>query len=177
MKKTRLLGLSAALVAVLGALGSSAILELNLDEIVTQSDQAVYGEVIERSVHKVVTEESTDYYTTLTIEGRLVGSKTPVTVDVTYGGGFISEEEGVYNSESPSDAETQVGRSIVAFYKWQDGFAGAGANALYNAHGGLFRTDVGPAGTIVLGRGKGYAIDRNIGLTKLDGEVTSIRIK
>ena len=176
MKKTRFLGLAAATVALFGTFGSAAILELSLDEIVVQSDQAVFGEIVDRSVHKVVTGESTEYFTTLTIEGRLVGKdQTPTTIDIVYGGGFISEEEGVYNSEAPSDSETQIGQSIVAFYGWQDGFAGTGANALYNMHGGLFRTDVGPTGTVVLGRGTGYAIDRNVSLSNLDAEVSSVR--
>lgn len=177
MKKTRFLGLAAGLVALLGAVGSSAILELTLDEIVDQSDRAVYGEITERTVHKVVTPESTDYYTTLTIEGREVGTEDLITVDVSYNGGFLNDQEGVWNSEAPSDSETQVGQSVVLFYKWMPEFTGGAMNALYNAHGGLYRTDVGPAGTVVLGRGTGYAIDRNLSLTNLDREITSIRSK
>ena len=177
MKKTRFLGLAAGLVALLGSLGSTAILELSLDEIVVQTDQVVYGEIVENSVHKVVSADGeTNYYTTLKVEGRLVGgSQDLITVDIVYGGGFLNEEEGVWNSEAPSATETEVGKSIVAFYKWQDDFAGDGANALYNMHGGLFRTDVGPSGTVVLGRGKGYAVDRNLSLSDLDKEVQSIR--
>ena len=175
MKKPRFLGLVAASVALLGTLGSAAILELSLSEIVTQSDQAVFGEITQRTVHKVVGQDSTDYYTTVTIEGRLVGSQTPVTVDVVFGGGFINETEGVYNSEAPAAEEVRVGKHVVAFYKWQDGFAGTGANALYNMHGGLYRTDVGPTGSIVLGRGKGYAVDRNVTITKLDAQVAELQ--
>ncbi|MFT5291504.1 MAG: hypothetical protein ACI82F_003586 [Planctomycetota bacterium] len=177
MKKTPFIGLAAAALALFGTFASSSILELSLDEIVTASDEAVYGEIVNRQVHKVVTEESTDYFTTLTIEGRLVGSKTPITVDVVYGGGFITEEDGVHNSEAPSAAETQIGQTIIAFYDFQADFPGSGANVLYNMHGGLYRTDVGPAGTVVLGRGQGYAINRNVSLVNLDGEVSSLKIK
>jgi hypothetical protein len=49
------------------------------------------------------------------------------------------------------------------------------ANALYAGHGGIYRTVKGRKGTIVLGRGEGYAIDKNTMLSDLDDEISSLK--
>ena len=49
------------------------------------------------------------------------------------------------------------------------------ANALMCAHGGIYRTMDGPKGTMVLGRGNGYAISSNRSIETLDGQVRSIQ--
>ena len=96
-------------------------------------------------------------------------------VDVTFPGGFIDAENGAHNSEAPSSDDTQVGNVIVAFYKWSDNMGGdVAANALYASHGGLFRTVDGPSGTVVLGRGEGYAIDNNIKVSTLRTAVQNL---
>ena len=38
--------------------------------------------------------------------------------DVTFQGGFIDEEHGVYNSEAPVADDVKIGNRVVAFYKW-----------------------------------------------------------
>ncbi len=117
-----------------------------------------------------------NYFTTLTIEGREVGAETPVTVEVTFLGGFINETEGTFNSESPAAGNVEVGNRIVAFYKWMDDMSGGvSANALMCAHGGLYRTMDGPKGTVVLGRGKGYAVTSNRKIERLDTQVRSLQ--
>ena len=100
---------------------------------------------------------------------------TPATVDITFHGGFINDEEGVWNSEAPSDDDVKIGNQIVAFYTWTDDMGGEVAgNALHAAHGGLYRTVAGPDEVFVLGRGEGYAIDRNIRMSNLRAAVRNI---
>ena len=116
------------------------------------------------------------YFTKLTLDGYSLVDGTPMTVDVTYPGGFVSETEGVYNSEAPSDDDVRLGNLVVAFYKWSDNMGGdVAANALYASHGGLYRTVEGPTGTVVLGRGEGYAVDTNRKLASLDQAITTIK--
>jgi hypothetical protein len=43
------------------------------------------------------------------------------------------------------------------------------------AHGGLYRTVDGLSDSVVLGRGAGYAIERNVKLTDLDKAVRGIQ--
>ena len=63
----------------------------------------------------------------------------------------------------------------MAFYKHLDNAGGGLAcNFLYASHGGLFRTAEGPNGTVVLGRGEGYAIDSNISVEDLTKAVKSL---
>ena len=45
---------------------------------------------------------------------------------------------------------------------------------MYAGHGGVYRTVKGRKGTVVLGRGEGYAVNKNITLTDLDAEVSRL---
>jgi hypothetical protein len=97
---------------------------------------------------------------------------------VTFPGGFVDEENGVHNSEAPSDDDIKIGNVVVAFYKWSDNMGGdVAANALYASHGGLYRTVDGPTGTVVLGRGEGYAIESNKSVEALATAIQSIVVE
>lgn len=169
------------LVALTSIAASSAwaqIRALTLPEMIERSDHAVDGEIVASRVARirVAGEEEFFYYTTLTIEGQWLGEGTDVTVDVSFPGGFVSEEEGVWNSESPTSDEVAVGNRIVAFYTWHAGIGGVHeANWLHANHGGLYRTVDGPKGAVVLGRGEGYAVSRNRTLSDLGAAVARIR--
>lgn len=176
MKKVHTLGLSALALAALGTLGLAQIKELSLTEIVTESDEAVFGEITRAHVFRV--DDPLDgpelFYTTLTIQGVSLVDGAEITLDVTYHGGFVSPTEGVYNSEAPAADDVKLGNQVVAFSKWSDMGAGVWANGLYAAHGGLYRTVEGPGGTMVLGRGQGYAIPKNLKLSDLSTAVSKI---
>ena len=174
MRKTLL---SLSVLGLTAGLGLAQIKKYTLDEMVGEMDNAVYGEIVDRHVFRV--DDPVDgpelYFTTLTVEGRSLTTGVPMTVDITYHGGFISEEEGVYNSEAPAEDDVKLGNQVVAFYHWADDMGGQVAgNALMAAHGGLYRTLQGPNTATVLGRGEGYAVDRNIRLGDLDAEVTRV---
>ena len=177
MKLSRSL-LPVALLAAGGAVGLAQIERLTLDDMVARTDNAVYGEIVAKQAFRV--DDPVDgpelYFTTLTIEGRSLVDGKKITVDVTYHGGWVSEDEGVWNSEAPTEEETRVGKRVVAFYKWTNNMGGqVAANALFAAHGGLFRTQDGPQGTVVMGRGDGYAVRKNTAIADLDTAVTTIR--
>ena len=94
---------------------------------------------------------------------------------MTFHGGFIDEESGVYNSEAPSADDVRMGSDVAAFYSWTDNMGGdLEANAMCAGHGGVYRTIKGRKGTVVLGRGEGYAVSKNILLTDLDGEISRL---
>ena len=63
-------------------------------------------------------------FTHLTIEGRSVRTGEAQTVVVTYPGGFIDEEQGVWNSEAPSEDDVQLGNRVVAFHRWSENMGG-----------------------------------------------------
>lgn len=173
----------AALTALALAAGASAlgaqVRALTLSEMVEVADQGVFGQILSKRVTRLdALDGRTLYYTSMTIEGRQLADGTPVRVEVAFPGGFINEEEGYWHSESPGADETRVGSEIIAFYKWTPGMGGAlEANWLYANHGGLFRTVQGPSGHVVLGRGDGYAVAKNVRLTDLDQAVAKIRVE
>jgi hypothetical protein len=180
MKQLRpfLLLAGAAVAAVaLGPVQIAQIERLTLDQMVAKTDDSVLAEITAKRVFRV--DHPIDgpelYFTTLTLQGESLETGQPLTVDVTFPGGFLDEENGVHNSEAPSDDDTRVGNVVVAFYAWSDDMGGdVAANALYASHGGLFRTVAGPTGTVVLGRGEGYAVAANKSVGALTDSIRAI---
>ena len=174
------IGLAIAAIFASPSSGPAQIKAYTLDEMVAESDGAIFGQIIGQRVFRV--DHDVDgpelYFTTLTIEGTTLGDRAASTVDVTFAGGFINEEEGVFNSEAPIADDIKIGNRIVAFYAWQDDMGGEVAgNSLMAAHGGLYRTVTGPTRSVVLGRGDGYAVPFNIKVDDLDSAVRTIRDK
>ncbi|NOT30344.1 MAG: hypothetical protein HOP15_07840 [Planctomycetes bacterium] len=165
---------------LLGAFAAASVAQIKsftLEEMVQTADQAVHGQILASRVTRVESaRDGESYYTTLTIQGRALASGQPITVDVTFRGGFQSETEGVFNSEAPAADEVKVGRRVVAFYRWSDDMgSGMAANALVAAHGGLYRVVEGPRGAAVLGRGEGYAIRANQRIEHLESAVRLLK--
>lgn len=169
--------LAATALVAAATLSTGQIERLNLDQMVAKTDDAILGKITKREVIRI--DHPVDgpelYFTHLTIEGRSLVDGAPRTTIITFAGGFIDEENGVWNSEAPSDEDTKLGNEVVAFHAETTNMGGdLAANALYAAHGGLYRTATGRAGTVVLGRGEGYAIQNNVKLTQLDSQITAI---
>ena len=178
MKRALLVGtLAAFAVGVSLQSGQAAIERLTLPQMVQKTDDALFAEITASEVIRIDSEVDGPelYFTHLTLEGESLSSGLPTTVIVTFPGGFISETEGVWNSEAPSAEDQKIGNRVVAFYKHLDN-AGGGldCNFLYASHGGLFRTVEAPNGTVVLGRGEGYAVDANISLEDLTKAVEQL---
>jgi hypothetical protein len=179
MRKTHGPWLAALLLGALGAATPAQIKSLTLDEMVSTADNAVYGQIVGSRVFRVDGDDQDAgpelFYTTLTIQGRSLASSQPLTVDVTFRGGFVSETEGVFNSEAPAADDVKVGKTVIGFYRWSDDLGGGvPANALVAAHGGLYRTVDGPRGSAVLGRGEGYAIGANRRVADLETAVAAL---
>jgi len=174
MNRLKRLGLSTLLLAALGAVSTAQIKSFTLEEMVQTADQAIYGQIIGSRVFRVDSPVDGEglYFTTITIQGRTLADGRATTVDVTFRGGFLSETDGVFNSEAPAAQDVKPGRKVVAFYRWTDDIGGGvGTNALMAAHGGLYRTVEGPRGPAVLGRGEGFAITTNRLVGQLESAV------
>ena len=170
-------GIGALALLCVGSFGLTAIKKLTLKEMVSQTDRAVVGEITKKEVIRI--DHPIDgpelYFTHLTVEGRSLVDGSSLTTVVTFAGGFIDDENGVWNSEAPSDEDTKLGNRVVVFSKHTDNFGGGlEANALFAAHGGLYRTIESRRGTVVLGRGEGYAIPDNVAIGSLDERITAI---
>ncbi len=177
MKKILTLSLPALLLVAASSIGFAQIKELTLNEITADSDNVIWGRIAGSRVFRV--DHPIDgpelYYTTITVEGSSLVEDTPITVDITFHGGFINEREGVYNSEAPPADDVKIGNHVVGFYKWGHLGGDVHANGLHAAHGGLYRTveDL-RGGVTVLGRGPGYAVSGNVKLADLSTAVSKI---
>lgn len=166
----------AALTGV-AVISTAQIERLDLSQMVERADDGIVGTITERNVIKI--DHPVDgpnlFYTALTIEGRSLSTNEPRTVDVWFGGGFISETEGVFNSEAPIMDDQKVGNRVVAFYKFTENMGGdLSGNTLMTWHGGLYRTFDSRGATFVQGRGNGYAIPTNLRLSDLDAQVKTL---
>ena len=171
MKKHKLL-LAGLAIAIGSTVGIAQIKQLSLTEMTTLTDNAVLGTVIDSHVIDLGNERDGFglYYTVFTLEGDSIYNGRKTTVDVVTRGGWIDKERGIgcWDSEAPQASEIAIGKKVVAYYKWIDDIGrGTGANILYASHGSLFRTAKSPNGLVVLGRGPGYAIDKNVSVTNL----------
>jgi hypothetical protein len=166
-----------ALLAALAPVASASIERLDLARMVGRADGAVEGTIVRRRVVRI--DDPKDgpelYFTFLTIEGRSLVDGTPLTVDVVHAGGFVDARNGAFNSEAPAADDARIGNRVVAFYKHSANMGGGVAgNALYAAHGGLYRAFEGRKGVIVQGRGDGYALDGNVELATLRAHVAAL---
>ena len=177
MKNAKSFLVTALVALAASAVGLAQIERLDLEQMVDRVDNAVYGEIAAKQAYRVEDPNAGElFYTVLTVEGRSLLSGKQTTVDVAYMGGIISEEEGAISSEAPIEAETATGKHVVVFYKWLDDIGGGvSANRLYASHGGLYRTAESPKGTMVLGRGDGYAVSKNLRLEDLERGIDTIR--
>ena len=180
MKRTLTLALAGLALGTVASLGTAQIRALDLTEMIEVADGGLHATITNRRVFRV--DHPVDgpelYYTTLTLEGTSLFDERPVTLDVTFPGGFLNEREGCFNSEAPSADDCKIGNEVVAFFTWRgDMGGGVAGNALVASHGGLYRTVPGPRGATVLGRGDGYAVDRNIKATDLGKAVRKLHVE
>ncbi|HTF89440.1 MAG TPA: hypothetical protein VK843_13590 [Planctomycetota bacterium] len=168
-----------ALIAAAGV-GLAQIVRLDLPQMVAVTDDAVLGTITASKVFRTdgnkVGQVPELYFTTITITGRSLSNDLPKTVEVTFGGGFISPTQGAHNSEAPAADDVKVGNQVVAFYKHVDDLGnGISGNVLYAWHGGLYRVFTQNGASVVLGRGNGYALSKNWKLDELDTEITRLK--
>lgn len=177
MKRLSLILLGAFALVAVGAMSQAQIERLSLESMIQKTDDTIIGEIVAKEVIRI--DDAKDgpelYYTHLTLRGESLETGQLVDVVVTFPGGFINEEDGVWNSEAPSDEDTKIGNKVVAFYKHiENAGGGLECNFLYASHGGLYRTVNGPNGAIALGRGEGYAIAANTSVQDLATAIATI---
>lgn len=178
MTRTKTLLPLAGLLALASA-ALASIERLDLRGMLERADNAVFGEIVGKRVSAVPVFDGAEelYFTTLTVKGASILNGEEITVEVSYPGGFVSPDRGVYDSEAPRADDVKVGRRVVVFYKWSDNMGGGFAsNALYASHGGIFRTFVSAKGRVVVqGRGTGYAVSQNRTLDDLEANARKLR--
>ncbi len=172
--------MSVAVLAFAGGEVTAQIERLDLARMLAKSDNSLIGTIVGKDVIRI--DHPVDgpelYFTTLTVQGTSLKDGKALTVDITFPGGFIDNENGVYNSEAPSADDIKTGNRVVVFYKWSENMGGdLAANALYASHGGIYRTFDNRKDVVVQGRGEGYATSANVSLTQLKQDVQRLAKK
>jgi hypothetical protein len=154
----------------------------SLTDLISQADGVIIGRITRNHLFRIERgHELESYFTTLSIEGRPLsyrkrGGSTPsICLDVTFKGGSILENQGVFNPGAPGTDEVQVGTRVVLFHRWmKDLGAKIQGHGLAGMKGGLYLTRRLQGNTWVRGRGQGFGIANDLPLSELSARISSI---
>ncbi|MDG1405300.1 MAG: hypothetical protein P8L98_07075 [Planctomycetota bacterium] len=160
MKLLRWLTASAAILLLMQA-GNACIEELDLQKMISKTDVAVQGTITDvRTVKYTPENDDRLIYTILTIEGTSLYDNSPITVDTAFLGGTF-EGESMMVTSMPAPSEYRLGNDVVVFSGTVQGWGPDIDRCVYASMGGIFRTIDSRKGAVVLGKGKGFAIEGN----------------
>ena len=160
MKLLRWLTASAAILLLMQA-GNACIEELDLQKMISKTDIAVQGTITDvRTVKYTPENDDLLIYTIVTIEGTSLYDSSPITVDAAFLGGTF-EGESMMVTSMPAPSEYRLGNDVVVFSGTVQGWGPDIDRCVYASMGGIFRTIDSRNGAVVLGKGKGFAIEGN----------------
>ncbi len=160
------------LAGILAGVAHAAIKAFSLEEMARTADGCVAGRITAREGFLLETEElGTLYMTRLTIEGKELFTGAPAKIQVCYFGGTVDGVT-VRCSTQPPDRDTGPGTRVVAFHKFEKAF---GVRLLVAQFGGIYRIEKGAKGDVVLGKGAGMAVARNMLLSDLEAALAAAR--
>lgn len=172
MKRSRA---AAALLLFGGAAAFADVMALDLKTMVQKhADVAVVGTIEAVTYSEFPLDDGSPAgYTNLLVKGENLYTGKPETVTASFVGGFIDGQR-VYSAEEPSAAEVRVGRRVVVFTATWPSKGNAPPRCLVAQHAGIFSVQPGPQGEVVLGKGEGFAIDRNVLLASLKAQAAEL---
>ncbi len=154
------------------SLATASIVHLTLREMLERTDSGVIGTVLEKNVWTGPLEgfEVDPDFTTVKIQGEDLIRGGQVIHEITYLG---SDKNPV--SEMPAESETRVGTSGLFFsVAVKSAWGGrTGLHSLMAAQGGVFRVESGPKGDVVIGKGEGFAVEKNVLASDLRKQVAA----
>ncbi len=161
-----------ALAGLLAGGAAAAIKAFSLEEMARTAEGCVAGRITAREGFLLKTRElGTLYMTRLTIQGKDLYTGAPATVKVCYFGGTVNGVT-IRCSTQPPDRETAPGTRVVAFHRFEKAF---GVRMLVAQFGGIFRIESGSRGDVVIGKGPGMAVSRNMLLADLEAALKAVR--
>jgi len=174
MKTLRWL-VAAAFAVLLVQGGSACIEELDLAQMISKTDSAVHGTITDvRTVRFVPEGDDRLIYTILTIEGEDLYTGNAMTAEAAFLGGTF-EDDSMTVTSMPAPSEYRIGNDVVVFRGAVEGWGPEIDHAVYAAMGGIFRTFDTKNGTVVLGKGEGTAIDKNIRVSNLKNAISNLQ--
>ncbi|MFN0207750.1 MAG: hypothetical protein ACKVS6_15690 [Planctomycetota bacterium] len=151
------------------AVAFAQIESLNLSQMLERADSAIVGSVIEKKTWEADIDGLQVEFTTITVEGEDLYSGKNIKKEISYLG---SEARPV--SEMPVENESRTGTRALFFSVARPKFGGReNQNSLMAAQNGIFRIEAGPKGDVVVGKGAGAAVEANVFLKDLRGNVAN----
>ncbi|TAH36967.1 MAG: hypothetical protein EYC70_08260 [Planctomycetota bacterium] len=171
--------LGSALVGVVLAGTAYACIEaLDLNKMVAKTDVAVRGTITGvRTVKYTPPGDERMIYTLVTVEGEDLYNGQPRTLEAGFVGGSFGGDSMIVTS-MPAPADYRVGSKVVLFSAPVEGWGPEVSRCVYASYGGVFKEVSTKNGPVILGKGEGFAIDKNTSLVDLRaGIATALELK
>ena len=150
----------------------ASIEPLTLEKMLSYSDGCIVGKITSKKGYLAnIPTLGQIVITKLTIEGKEILTGKKKSVEVAYLGGS-ADGVSIQVSNQPPDRETTPGNKVLVFYYYDKVF---NANMIIAQLGGIFMIQKGPLGDVVIGKGVGSAVPRNILLNNLENKIKAIK--
>jgi hypothetical protein len=166
MKLHRILIAGAACLALV-PVGRACIEELDLAKMVAKTDAAVRGTITDvRTVRYTPPGDDRLIFTVLTVEGTDLYTGQARTIEAAFLGG-VHQGDSMMVTSMPAPSEYRLGNQVLLFSAPVEGWGPEVDRCVYAAMGGIFREVAAKQGAVVLGKGEGFAVERNVRLADL----------
>ena len=155
--------------------GDACVEALTLPEMVAKTDAAVLGTVVD--VHAVRWQPEDDdrlIYTVVTVEGEDLYTGKRRTLEAAFLGG-VHQGEAMLVTSMPAPSEYRIGNEVLVFSAPVEGWGPDVDRCMYAAMGGIFRAIDTRGGKVLLGKGEGAAVSRNLRLADLRAGIADAR--
>lgn len=158
--------------------GRACIEELTLAQMVAKTDAAVRGTITDvRTVRFTPPGDDRLIFTILTVEGTDIYTGQARTLNAAFLGGTYQGESMMVTS-MPAPSEYRLGNQVLVFSGPVEGWGPEIDRCVYASMGGIYREIASKQGPIFLGKGEGFALDRNVRLADLQLAVAKeLRLK
>ena len=158
--------------------GRACIEELTLAQMVAKTDAAVRGTITDvRTVRFTPPGDDRLIFTILTVEGTDIYTGQARTLNAAFLGGTYQGESMMVTS-MPAPSEYRLGNQVLVFSGPVEGWGPEIERCVYASMGGIYREIASKQGPIFLGKGEGFALDRNVRLADLQLAVAKeLRLK
>ncbi|RKY19280.1 MAG: hypothetical protein DRQ55_11030 [Planctomycetota bacterium] len=148
----------------------AAIKAMNLGELMSITDDAVYGTIVKTESIRLDAPWPNAVYTQITVQGESLRSGESGRFELVFHGSHDRADDYVI-SEMPALQDVRLGGETVVFFEAnvEDVF---GKNVVHN-WGNLYRVERVFGAPVVLGKGEGSAFELNAGLQEVRTRVSS----
>ena len=151
----------------LSGLAYTCIEPLSLKQMVVRTDCAILGTVVDVRCVEVDTGESKPYIATLvTVDGENLYTGEALTMEAGFLGGSYGGRT-ILVTSMPAIGDYRIGNEVLMFTSPTDRVGPNMHHWVMASMGGLFRVHR----SVVFGKGRGFAIDRNIHMAELRSQI------